>query len=99
MLHVKNDLNRINILHTGSRKSFPMHYGLWGKFFKAYFSKLINALNEMYNIFEMYNSIIHIQDHTKYFGYIIRYASKWLELYFELCYVVFNTFQQSLKIF
>ena len=47
----------------------------------------------------MYNSMFHIQDHTKDFGYIMVYASKHLEMYFESCYMFFNIFQQSWKKF
>ena len=31
MFHMKNYLNDINILCTGSHKSFPLHNVLWGK--------------------------------------------------------------------
>ena len=42
MFLMKNGLNCMNILYTGSHKSFPIHYGLWGRgIFKGYFSKLI----------------------------------------------------------
>ena len=69
---------------------------LW-KIFKVYFTKRI--MNKINIFFEMYNSMLHIQDHTKYFEYIMGYALKQLEMYFQLCYLVFNIFQQSWKIF
>ena len=43
--------------------------------------------------------MFHIQDHTKNFEFIIGYFLKRLEMYSQLCYMVFNTFQQSLKMF
>ena len=49
----------------------------------------------------MQKSSVTIQDPTKYFGYIVRYALYAvlrLEMYFELYFMVFNTFQQGSKI-
>ena len=43
--------------------------------------------------------MFHIQHNTKDFGCIMGYALKWLKMYFSLCYMVFNTFQQNWKIF
>ena len=43
--------------------------------------------------------MFHIQGHSKDFCYNMGYASKWLEMYFHLYTMGFNTFQQSWKIF
>ena len=70
-----------------------------GTFFKRILAKLYCIkCKEIKTFFEMYNSMFHIQDHTNDFGYIKGYTSKLLEMYFQLCYMVFNTFQQSSKI-
>ena len=37
----KNDIKSTYIMCTGSQESFPMHYVLRGKFFKAYFNILM----------------------------------------------------------
>ena len=44
MFPMKNGLNSLNIMYTGSHKSFLIHYGSWSEVFKAHFSKPI--LNE-----------------------------------------------------
>ena len=41
MFSLKNSINTINILHTGSHKSFPLHYGLQRKIFKTHFNMFI----------------------------------------------------------
>ena len=38
--------------------------------------------NECNIFFEMWSGMFYVQDHTKYFGYIMGYASKWLKMYF-----------------
>ena len=60
---IKNGLNSINILYTGSHKSFSMHYGLWQIELKQIYTTL-NVMKLTYFI-EMRKSIFHIQDHTK----------------------------------
>ena len=42
--------------------------------------------------------MFHIQDNARNSLYIMGYASKRLEMYFQFCSMVFNTFQQSLCI-
>ena len=76
---MKNDLNIIYILCIQVyTKVFQYITAYGGKFFKAYFKQNYIALNIMKlpYYFEMYNSIFHIQDHAKDFGYIIGYALK-----------------------
>ena len=67
---MENGLNIINILYTGSHKSFPMHYGLsggGGEFLKRILVNLYCTKCNEINIFhEMYKQF-HIQEHTKDF--------------------------------
>ena len=50
---------------------------------------------------EMYKNMFLILelDHTKDFKYIMDYALKGLEMYFQWYSMIFNTFHQSLKMF
>ena len=71
-----------------------------GKKFKACLANLYCTNYNKINIFfEMYNSMFLVQGHTKDFRYIMGYASKRLEMYFQFCTMVFNTFQQCWKRF
>ena len=98
---MKNGLNIIYFLYAGPHKSFLLHYGLReGNFLKRILANLYcTKCNEINIFFEVYNSIFHLQDHTKGFGYIMGYASKRLEMNFQWCYMVFNTLKQSWKMF
>ena len=50
-----------------------------GKFLNSILANFYcTKCNEINIFFEMYNSVFHIQDHTKDFGYIMGYALKWL---------------------
>ena len=42
-----------------------------------------------------YKSMFHIQKHANDFWYIMGYALKWLEIYCQMCYKVFETFRKS----
>ena len=78
---MKNGLNIIYFLYTGSHKSLKIHYG---NFLKRTLANLYcTKCNEINIFFEVYNSIFHLQDHTKDFGYIMGYAMKRLEMIFN----------------
>ena len=67
-----------------------------GGFLKLILANLyLTKCDEIKIFFEKYNRMFHVQDQTKDFGYIMGYASKRLEVYFQLRSMVFNTFQQS----
>ena len=58
----------------------------------------INVM-ELTHFFEMYNSIFHVQDHSTYIWYIMGYALKRRQMYFEMCSIVFNAFQKNVNAF
>ena len=62
---MKNGLNSIKILYTGSHKSFPMLYGLWGGIFKACFSIIIFHIYKCNEINKFY---LDVQKHVSYTG-------------------------------
>ena len=104
MFPMKFGLLSIKILYIGSHKKYLIHYDLWGilKRFKSIFLKRILA----YLYFTKYNeiNIFHLdaQKHVSYTGYtkdlcekIMGYALKRQEIHFQLCSMIFQTFQLS----
>ena len=68
MFPMKNGLNSINILYTGSHKRFPINYGPRGReFLKLIVAYLYCTKYNEINIFHLdVKSMFHIQDKTKY---------------------------------
>ena len=68
MFPMKNGLNNIDVLCTGSHKSFPIHYSLCWKnltlFQHAYI--VLNIMKIIYFI-DMHKRMFHVQDHAKDF--------------------------------
>ena len=67
---LKNGPNILYFLYTGSHKSLLIHYGLWEEIFQSVLYQTYTALNvtKLTYVFNVYNSMFHIQDHTKDFG-------------------------------
>ena len=75
MFPMKNGLNNKNILYTGSHKSFPKHYGLWGGFLNC-----ISAYLYLTKCNEINKFPSDVQKHVSYTG-----LSKIFVIYYELC--------------
>ena len=73
--YYKNDIKSANILYRGSHKSFPIHYVIRGKIFKAYFNKLTYLHYTEYN--EIFRCHLDVQKHAsckpfyKYYKYFV----------------------------
>ena len=75
---MKNGLNSINILYTGSHKTFPiwaMRENLLKRIVSYLYCTKYSAIELVYFI-EMHENMFHIQKHGKHFCYIMGYASK-----------------------
>ena len=84
---IKNTIDSINILYTGSHKVF--RYITIGGILKGIVTHLYcTKYNEITHFIQMYKGMFRIQDHAKYFGYKTGYAWELLEMYFKLCFMV-----------
>ena len=68
MYPIINGINSLNILFTGSHKSFPMRYSLQGKNFLKLFKHIYIALNIM-----KLTCHSDVQKHVSYAGYHKRF--------------------------
>ena len=85
MFPLKNGLNIIYFLYTGSHTSFPIHCGLREGNFLTYTALNVTKLTYFWG---KYNNMFHIQNHTKDFEYIMDYTWKWLDMYFKNCFMI-----------
>ena len=89
--NIENDMHGTRCSFTERHKSFMIHFDLSKgvKFLKFIVTYLYcTKYNEIKYFIHLYRYMFYIQDHSKYFWYIMDYAWKQLDMYFKLCFMV-----------